>query len=62
MVTHIALVTVQIEVGVVGQVDRTRLIDRRTVFNGDTVVVGQRKARESGKITREALIAIMGIQ
>ncbi len=62
MLAHVALVAVQVEVGMVGQVDRTRLIDRRTVFNGDSVVVGQREARGRDKIPREALIAIQRIQ
>ena len=62
VVPHVALVTVQIKVRVIGQVNRTRLVDRRTVFNGDTVVVRQCKARGGDKVTREALIAVLRIQ
>ena len=62
VVAHVALVTVEVEIGVVGQVDRTRPVDRRTVFNGDTVILRQRKACRGGKISRETLIAIRRIQ
>lgn len=54
MITHVALVAVRVEISVVGQIDRARLINFRTIFNGDTVIVSQREMRERGEVTGES--------
>ena len=46
----IGLITVKVEIGVVSQVDRARLIDGRAVLNGDAIIFGQGEARRCGEI------------
>lgn len=54
----IGLITVKVEIGVVSQIDRARLIDGRAVLNGDAIIFGQGEARGCGEIVREALVSI----
>lgn len=49
----IGLITVKVEIGVVSQVDRARLIDGRAVLNGDAIIFGQGEARRCGEIAWE---------
>ena len=58
----IGLIAVKVEIGVVSQVDRARLVDDRAVLNGDTIIFGQGKARGCGEIAREALVSVEGVQ
>lgn len=50
----IGLIAVKVEIGVVSQVDRARLVDDRAVLNGDTIIFGQGKACGCGEIAWEA--------
>ena len=62
MAADIGLITVKVEIGVVSQIDRARLIDGRAVLNGDAIIFGQGEARGCGEIAREALVSIEGVQ
>jgi hypothetical protein len=47
---HVALVTVEVEIDVIGQVHRAGLINGGAILDGDTVIVGQAIVRRSRRL------------
>lgn len=62
MVAHVALRAVEVKIDMVSHIDRAGLINGSAILNGDTIIVSQAIARGCLKMTREALIAIGGVE
>lgn len=60
MVAHVALHAIEVEIDVVCQIHRARLVHGGAILNSDPVIVGQAVVRGCRQITRIALIAIAG--
>lgn len=60
MVAHVALHAIEVEIDVVCQIHRARLVHSGAILNSDPVIVGQAVVRGCRQITGIALIAIAG--
>ena len=58
VLAHVALVTVEVEIDVIGHVHRAGLVHGGAIGNRDAVIVGQTIVRGGLQSARKALIAI----
>jgi hypothetical protein len=60
VVADVRLPTVEVEVDVVGQVDRTGPVNRRTILDSDAVIFSKTVVRRGFQVAGKTLVAVIG--